>query len=71
MSTQTAAAHTAMIRSAVAHRDALNAARKSLAKATETARLKAINLHANGIPETVIARTLGVNRTTVRKWLDK
>lgn len=30
-----------------------------------------ITAHAGGMSEVEIARTLGVNRTTVRKWLGK
>jgi DNA invertase Pin-like site-specific DNA recombinase len=49
----------------------LQKARASLAAAVEAARIEAIDLHALGVPETEIARTLGVNRMTVRRWLGK
>jgi DNA-binding transcriptional regulator YiaG len=49
----------------------LQKARASLATAIEAARLEAIDLHALGMSETEVARTLGVNRMTVRKWLGK
>lgn len=47
------------------------AARKRLAKALSEAGDAAALAHANGTPETVIARELGVNRMTVRRWLGK
>ena len=31
----------------------------------------AIDAHNDGVPETEIARELGVNRLTVRRWLGK
>jgi hypothetical protein len=37
----------------------------------ETAQNVAISARANGTPETEIAKTLGVNRMTVRRWLGK
>jgi DNA invertase Pin-like site-specific DNA recombinase len=47
---------------------------KSRARLTETmaeAEAAAISAHADGVSEVEIARTLGVNRMTVRRWLGK
>ena len=47
---------------------------KQAAALTETMRVMAImakSAYDEGIPETVIADQLGVNRLTVRKWLGK
>lgn len=49
----------------------LRAAREKLAAATAAAEQAAIAEHENGMPETEIARELGVNRMTVRRWLGK
>lgn len=46
-------------------------ARRRLDDAMQTAREAAIQAAADGTPETVIARELGVNRLTVRGWLGK
>jgi transposase len=37
----------------------------------DKARTAALDAHADGIPETEIAKVLGVNRMTVRRWLGK
>lgn len=50
---------------------ALRATRSRLKVAMAAAENAAMNAHANGTPETEIARTLGVNRMTVRRWLGK
>jgi hypothetical protein len=39
--------------------------------AYEEARIAAIKAIAEGVPEAVVARELGVNRMTVRKWEGK
>ena len=49
----------------------LRAARSRLDTAMTSARTAAIAEHAAGIPETEIAKALGVNRMTVRRWLGK
>lgn len=49
----------------------LSRARKQLDAAMEQAETAAISAAADGMPETEIARTLGVNRMTVRRWLGK
>lgn len=49
----------------------LAAAKAALAAQMDEARWAAITADARGVPETVIARTLVVNRMTVRKWLGK
>ena len=49
----------------------LKGARNGLAAATEKARVAAQQAAGEGVPETEIARELGVNRLTVRKWLGK
>lgn len=49
----------------------LRSARTRLTRAMETAERAAVEAHRSGTPETEIARTLGVNRMTVRKWLGK
>jgi DNA-binding transcriptional regulator LsrR (DeoR family) len=49
----------------------LQAARSRLAWATEEAKKAAVADYADGMTETDIARTLGVNRLTVRAWLGK
>jgi DNA invertase Pin-like site-specific DNA recombinase len=46
-------------------------ARQRLERAMSTAEQVTLEAHENGIPETEIARTLGVNRLTVRRWLGK
>lgn len=51
--------------------DALLIARQTLNGAMGIASDAARNAYAGGIPETEIARKLGVNRLTVRKWLGK
>jgi len=50
---------------------ALRAARQRLDTAMATAEQAAIDAHARQVPETEIARELGVNRMTVRRWLGK
>lgn len=50
---------------------ALRAARQRLDTAMQTAEQAAVAAHQDGTPETEIARTLGVNRMTVRRWLGK
>ena len=49
----------------------LEATRTDLSRAMATARATGIQAHADGVPETVIAEKLGVDRMTVRKWLGK
>lgn len=49
----------------------LRAAREHLRKAMDAAQYAAEDAHAEGVPETEIARTLRVNRMTVRRWLGK
>jgi hypothetical protein len=49
----------------------LRLARKAADDAYEAARLVALEKIADGVPEAVVARELGVNRMTVRKWLGK
>lgn len=49
----------------------LYASRLTLDAATARARDAAIKAHADGVPETVIAKKIGVSRTTVRQWLGK
>lgn len=49
----------------------LRRARNLLAAAMQQAELAAIAAAAEGTPETEIARSLGVNRMTVRRWLGK
>jgi FixJ family two-component response regulator len=49
----------------------LRSAREALAAAMEAARVQALDCIARGVPETVIATELGVDRMTVRKWAGK
>ena len=49
----------------------LRRARNLLAAAMQQAEITAIEAHGGGMPETEIARALGVNRMTVRRWLGK
>lgn len=49
----------------------LRAARQRLESAMTDAELAAQEAHRDGSPETKIARALGVNRMTVRRWLGK
>jgi DNA invertase Pin-like site-specific DNA recombinase len=49
----------------------LRDARKRLETAMAAAEQAAIEANANGTPETEIARQIGVNRMTVRRWLKK
>lgn len=49
----------------------LKAARGKLDRAMEVAREAAIAAYTDGAAETEIARALGVNRMTVRRWLGK
>lgn len=49
----------------------LQAARTKLEAAMHRAAEWAEQAHAGGMPETEIARLLGVNRLTVRRWLGK
>lgn len=49
----------------------LRAARQRLDIAMKAAEQAAITAHRDGAPETEIARTLGVNRMTIRRWLGK
>jgi DNA-binding GntR family transcriptional regulator len=46
-------------------------ARRALAFAVEQAQLATTAASHDRVPETEIARTLGVNRMTVRRWLGK
>lgn len=46
-------------------------ARDELAVAMTYATNAAISAHREGMPETEIAKALGVNRLTVRRWLGK
>jgi DNA invertase Pin-like site-specific DNA recombinase len=45
--------------------------RHALAESMRHAEQLAIAADGDGVPETEIARTLGVNRMTVRRWLGK
>jgi DNA-directed RNA polymerase specialized sigma24 family protein len=49
----------------------LYSSRMALDAATVRARDAAIKANADGVPETVIAKKIGVSRTTVRQWLGK
>lgn len=49
----------------------LRADRKRLEASMHDAGQAAIKASADGMPETEIARVLGVNRLTVRRWLGK
>lgn len=49
----------------------LRRARAALEKAMEEAERAGMNALAEGEPEAAIARRLGVNRMTVRKWAGK
>lgn len=49
----------------------LRQARTRLAAAMDAAEQAAVQAAQEGAPETEIARTLGVNRMTVRRWLGK
>lgn len=49
----------------------LSRARNLLAAAMQLAAMAAIDAHHGGMPEARIAREIGVNRMTVRKWLKK
>ena len=49
----------------------LRAARSRLNVAMQAAEQAATSAHADGMAETEIARTVGVNRLTVRRWLGK
>lgn len=51
--------------------DRLRRARAALAKAIEEAEAEGLQALADGIPEAAVARTLGVDRMTVRKWAGK
>lgn len=51
--------------------DRLRRARAAVEKATEEARLMALEALAAGAAESAVARTLGVDRMTVRKWAGK
>lgn len=49
----------------------LQTARERLDAAMTAAGQAAAAAHENGVPETEIARIVGVNRMTVRRWLGK
>lgn len=49
----------------------LRDARESAAEATREARNAAVDAHAAGMSEIQIAKHLGVDRETVRRWLGK
>jgi transposase len=49
----------------------LRKARRVLAFEMESAERAAVAAYEDGFPETEIAKTLGVNRMTVRRWLGK
>lgn len=51
--------------------DQLAAAKTQLDKAWEQARLTTIEASRQGTPEARIAKTLGVSRQTIRRWLGK
>jgi len=51
--------------------DRLRRAREALAKAMGEAEAEALRALAAGTPESAVARTLGVDRMTVRKWAGK
>jgi DNA invertase Pin-like site-specific DNA recombinase len=50
---------------------ALRSARARLDEAMATAEQAALTANAAGVAETEIARKVGVNRMTVRRWLGK
>ena len=49
----------------------LSRARQDLCAAKDRARAAAVAAHSEGVYETAIAATLGVDRMTVRRWLGK
>lgn len=49
----------------------LRRARAALSKAIEEAEAEAIRALSEGTSESAVARTLGVDRMTVRKWAGK
>jgi hypothetical protein len=49
----------------------LRSARKAERDAYEAARIAALDALAQDVPEAVVARELGVDRMTVRKWQGK
>lgn len=49
----------------------LRSTRKAADDAYEAARLAALAAISDGVPEAMVARELGVNRMTVRKWQGK
>lgn len=49
----------------------LRRARAALAKAAEQAEAEGLRALAEGVSESAVARTLGVDRMTVRKWAGK
>ena len=51
--------------------DSLRRARAALAKAIEEAEAEGLRALAEGEPEAAVARALGVDRMTVRKWAGK
>ena len=46
-------------------------ARSAAAEALRVAQIMARSAHSEGVPETQIAKELGVDRMTVRKWIGK
>lgn len=50
---------------------ALRSARERLKAAMQAAEEAGVEAHQAGTPETEIARELGVDRMTVRRWLGK
>lgn len=46
-------------------------AREALAQALAQAQNEALKALDEGVPETVVARALGVDRMTIRKWAGK
>lgn len=51
--------------------DRLRRARAGLARAIEQAEAEGLRALAEGVPEAAVARALGVDRMTVRKWAGK
>lgn len=49
----------------------LRRARAALAQAMAGAEAEGLHALADGVPEVAVARALGVNRMTVRKWAGK
>lgn len=55
----------------IAAADAIHQARADLKRVMDAARIVAVDMAADGWTEVAIAKALGVNRLTVRRWLGK